>query len=202
MPYFSVITLFAIFIAYLFGSISSAVVVCKIMRLPDPRTQGSQNPGATNVLRIGGKKAAIITLLGDVLKGVIPVLIAKWLGFDQISLSCITFAAFLGHLYPIFFGFHGGKGVATAFGCIVALVWPAGTLLALTWLAIAIIFGYSSLAALVAALLAPFLVGYFSNLVFGLTIGLMSLLLIYRHRKNIYNLFSGKESKINFRKSA
>lgn len=195
------ITGLAVIIAYLFGSISSAIVVCKMMHLPDPRTQGSGNPGTTNVLRIGGKKAAIMTLLGDVLKGVIPVLAAKWYGFDVISLSLITFAAFFGHLYPIFFKFHGGKGVATAFGCILALVWQAGLLLAATWLSIAFIFRYSSLAALVAALVAPFLVGYFSNMIFASTIGLMSLFLIYRHRKNIRNLFAGKEDKIGKKKS-
>lgn len=105
-------TLIAIIIAYLFGSISAAIVTCKVMRLPDPRSQGSRNPGATNVLRIGGKKAAIFTLLGDMLKGFIPVLLAKWYGFDNLSLSLITLAAFLGHLFPIFFRFEGGKGVA------------------------------------------------------------------------------------------
>ena len=136
-------TIIAILGAYLIGSISSAIVVSKLMGLPDPRTSGSGNPGATNVLRLGGKKAAIFTLIGDILKAVIPVLAAKWYGFDSLSLSLITFAAFLGHLYPIYFGFKGGKGVATAFGCLVALYWP--------WFSftkrivnLAIIFRYSS----------------------------------------------------------
>src|ERR1700722_7147497 len=133
-------TSIAIIIAYLFGSISSAIVTCKLMGLPDPRTQGSGNPGATNVLRIGGKKAAIITLVGDVLKGVIPVLAAKFYGFDTLSLSFITFAAFIGHLYPVFFKFEGGKGVATSFGCLIALAWPIGLSLMLTWILMAVIF--------------------------------------------------------------
>lgn len=189
-------TLIAIIIAYLFGSISSAIVVCKIMGLPDPRTEGSRNPGATNVLRIGGKKAAIITLIGDVLKGVIPVLAAKWYGFDTLSLSLITFAAFLGHLYPIFFGFQGGKGVATAFGCVITLAWPVGVALALTWFLVAILFRYSSLAALVAALLSPFYMWYLTNWDFTIMASLISVLLIYRHKENIRKLLAGKETKI------
>src|SRR5689334_17854922 len=143
----SIEIIIAFIIAYLIGSISTAIVTCKIMRLPDPRDQGSGNPGATNVLRFGGKKAAIITLMGDMLKGVIPVLAAKWFGFNTVGLSLVAFAAFLGHLYPIFFRFQGGKGVATAFGCFIALSWPLGLLLAATWLIIAILFRYSSLAA-------------------------------------------------------
>lgn len=198
MPQFD--TLIAVFIAYLFGSISTAIVTCKIMSLPDPRTQGSHNPGATNVLRIGGKKAALITLGGDVIKGVLPVLAAKLYGFDTLSLSLITFAVFLGHLYPVFFRFQGGKGVATAFGCIVTLVWPVGLMLALTWFLIAIIFRYSSLASLVASLLAPFYMWYFSNWNYTLMACAISILLIYRHRLNIGNLFAGKETKIGQKK--
>lgn len=189
-------TLIAIVIAYLFGSISSAIIVCKIMGLPDPRTEGSRNPGTTNVLRLGGKKAAVITLLGDVLKGVVPVLLAKWDGFDAFSLSLIAFAAFLGHLYPIFFSFKGGKGVATAFGCLLALAWPLGAALAVTWIIIAFVFRYSSLAALTAACLAPFYAVYFTDPSITIMTSVISLLLIMRHRQNIYNLFSGKESKI------
>lgn len=192
--------LIAILIAYFFGSISSAVVVCKFMGLPDPRSEGSRNPGATNVLRIGGKKAAIITLLGDVLKGVIPVFAAKLYGFDVVALSFITFAAFIGHLYPVFFGFHGGKGVATAFGCIITLAWPVGLALIATWLIIAIVFRYSSLAALVAALLAPFYTWYFTNLDYTVMACVISVLLIYRHQNNIRNLMAGKESKIGKKK--
>ncbi len=192
----SIDTIIAVIIAYLFGSISSAIVTCKLMGLPDPRTEGSRNPGATNVLRIGGKKAAIFTLVGDVLKGVIPVALAKWYGFDVLSLSLITFAAFLGHLYPIFFGFQGGKGVATAFGCIITLAWPVGLSLAITWFLVAIIFRYSSLAALIGSLLAPVYTWYFTNWDYTIMACFISLLLIYRHRENIRKLFSGKETKI------
>lgn len=190
-------TTIAIFISYLIGSVSSAIIVCKLMRLPDPRTEGSQNPGATNVLRIGGKKAAIITLLGDVLKGFLPVLLAKWYGFDAPALALIAIAAFLGHLFPIFFRFEGGKGVATAIGCLLALNWPSGLCWLLTWLMMAIIFRYSSLASLTASLLAPLYIWIFTgNLIWTTTILLMSLILIYRHRRNIAKLLKGEESKI------
>lgn len=167
------------------------------MGLPDPRTQGSRNPGATNVLRIGGKKAALITLLGDVLKGVIPVLFAKWYGFQGTALVLIAFGAFLGHLFPIFFRFEGGKGVATAIGCLLALSWPVGLCWIATWLVIAILFRYSSLASLIASLLAPVYIWYFTqNWIYVITIALMSLILIIRHRSNIAKLLAGKESKI------
>ena len=191
----------ATFIAYLFGSISSAIIVCKAARLPDPRTQGSRNPGATNVLRIGGKKAAIVTLLGDTLKGVIPVLLAKWYGLDELGLALVTFAAFFGHLYPIFFRFEGGKGVATAIGCILALNLPVGLCWMATWTIVALIFRYSSLASLTASILAPLYIWYFTgSYIYVMTIALMSLLLIYRHRGNITKLLAGTESKLGSRK--
>lgn len=191
------IIIFAIFAAYLIGSVSSAIIVCHLMRLPDPRTQGSRNPGATNVLRIGGKKAAIITLLGDTLKGILPVLIAKWLGFDATILVFIAFAAFLGHLFPIFFRFEGGKGVATAIGCLLALNWPTGLSWLATWGIIAFLFRYSSLASLTASLLAPLYIWFFThNLIWTITIALMSIILIIRHRSNIVKLVRGEESKI------
>lgn len=188
--------LVAIAIAYLFGSLSTAIIVCKIMQLPDPRSQGSGNPGATNVLRYGGKKVAIVTLLGDIAKCAIPVLLAKWVGLDEIGLALVAFAAFLGHLYPMFFHFKGGKGVAAALGCWLALAWPVGLLLVGTWICIAVITRYSSLAALITALIAPFYAWYFTNETFALMTGCMSLLLIYRHAKNIRNLYMGEESKI------
>jgi len=191
----------ATLIAYLFGSISSAIIVCKIMRLPDPRTQGSKNPGATNVLRIGGKGPALITLLGDMLKGVIPVLVAKWLGLPDITIAFVTFAAFIGHLFPLFFGFAGGKGVATALGCLLALSWPTGLTWIATWLLIAGLFRYSSLSALIASIFAPFYIWYFTHhFIYVITIALLSLILIYRHRSNIHNLIAGKESKIGKKK--
>jgi glycerol-3-phosphate acyltransferase PlsY len=201
MPH--LVSAIAIFFSYLIGSISSAIIVCRIMSLPDPRTQGSHNPGATNVLRIGGKKAAIITLLGDLLKGVIPVLLAKGLGFNTTVLALIAFAAFLGHLFPIFFRFEGGKGVATALGCLLALSLPTGLAWIGTWLLVAIIFRYSSLASLIASLLAPLYIWFFThNSIFVVTIAFMSMLLILRHRNNIAKLMRGEESKIGKRRSS
>ena len=189
--------LIATLIAYLFGSISSAVLVCKVMGLPDPRTQGSNNPGATNVLRLGGKKAAAITMLGDTLKGFIPVLAATLLQLDELTIALVMLAAFLGHLYPIFFRFQGGKGVATLIGCLLALNWPTGCAFLATWLIMAVIFRYSSLASLVAAALTPFYVWYFTDeTAFYLTTMFMSLILVIRHRANIQKLAMGMESKI------
>lgn len=193
----------AIYLAYLIGSISSAILVCRIMGLPDPRTQGSRNPGATNVLRLGGKKAAIITLLGDMLKGLLPVLVTKWLGFDSNALALIAFAAFLGHLFPIFFRFEGGKGVATALGCLLALSWPAGLCWLATWLLIAGVFRYSSLSSLIASLLAPVYLWLFTHeLNMTLAMAVMSLILIIRHRSNIAKLIAGQESRLGTKKSA
>jgi glycerol-3-phosphate acyltransferase PlsY len=193
----------ATYISYLIGSVSSAIIVCRAMGLPDPRTLGSRNPGATNVLRIGGKKAAIITLAGDMLKGVIPVLTARWLGFEANALALISFAAFLGHLFPIFFRFEGGKGVATALGCILALSFPAGLSWIATWGIVAMLFRYSSLASLMASLLAPVYIWYFTdNFLWAATTALMSLILIIRHRTNIAKLIRGEESKIGKKKAA
>lgn len=194
-------SIIAIVIAYLFGSISSAIIVCKAMRLPDPRSQGSRNPGATNVLRIGGKKAAAITLLGDTVKGIIPVLLAKWYGIPEDALAFVALAAFLGHLFPIFFGFEGGKGVATLLGCLLALTWPSALAWMGTWVIMAAIFRYSSLAALTASLLTPVYVWFFThNIVYVDVVLLMSLILIYRHQGNIRKLLSGQESKIGQKK--
>lgn len=185
----------AIGLAYLVGSISTAIVVCKIMQLPDPRMQGSKNPGATNVLRFGGKKAAILTLLGDTAKGVLPVLIGKLCGFSHDVLALVALAAFLGHLYPLYFGFKGGKGVATAFGTLLVLCWPIGLGVLITWLTVALTTRYSSLAALISVFAAPLLTQYFAP-EFNVVISLMSLFLLLRHHTNIQNLITGKESKI------
>ena len=183
--------------AYLMGSLSAAIIVCKLMGLPDPRTEGSQNPGATNVLRFGGKKAAAITLAGDALKGLIPVMIGYAFQQTTANLGIIGFAAFLGHLYPVFFSFRGGKGVATAFGAIVGISWMVGLAILATWLAMAKVFKISSLAALTAACLAPL---YFwlieSNLPLLATSIVMSVMLIFRHRSNIRNLLKGTEGTI------
>lgn len=182
--------------AYLCGSLSSAVLVCKFRGLPDPRTQGSQNPGATNVLRIGGKGPALLTLAGDVLKGFIPVLVAKYYGFDLLALAIVALSAFLGHLYPLFFRFKGGKGAATFLGTLTALSWPLGLSLIFTWIGIALTFRYSSLAALIMTLFAPFYAWHFIGTRPALIIGLMGILLIIRHRQNIGKLIAGKESRI------
>jgi len=137
-----------VFGGYLFGSISAAIVTCRLMGLPDPRSEGSRNPGTTNVLRLGGKKAALLTLVGDMLKGLLPVLIAGALTDKPAVLAATALAAFLGHLYPVFFGFTGGKGVATALGVVFGLDWRVGLATVATWLMMAFIFRYSSLAAL------------------------------------------------------
>lgn len=197
----TILNICAVILAYLFGSISSAILVCKLMRLPDPRTQGSRNPGATNVLRIGGKKAAIITLLGDVLKGLIPVLVIKYLGFPDYIIALATFAAFLGHLFPIFFKFEGGKGVATALGCIIALSLPTALCWGATWLLLAIIFRYSSLASLAASLLAPLYVWFFTqNIYYVIALTAIAIILTARHHTNIRKLWRGEESKIGAKK--
>jgi len=184
--------------AYLIGSISSAIIVCKLMRLPDPRSTGSGNPGATNVLRVGGKKAAAITLVGDMLKGLLPVLAAKLLHVSDLALAVVGFAAFIGHLFPVFFGLKGGKGVATMLGVMFGFHWAVGLATALTWLIIAKVFKISSLSALIATALAPFYILLImgSNKPLIIATAVMTLILFWRHRSNIQNLFSGKEGRI------
>ena len=184
--------------AYLLGSISSAILVCRIMGLPDPRSQGSNNPGATNVLRIGGKKAAVITLLGDSLKGLLPMLAAHLLGATPAILALTGMAAFLGHLYPIFFRFKGGKGVATALGVQFGLHWGIGLAVASIWLFIAKVVNISSLSALISMALAPLIVWVIwpdTELVVMQIV--MSSILFWRHRSNIQNLLQGAEGTIN-----
>ena len=183
--------------AYALGSVSSAIIVCRILDLPDPRKEGSKNPGATNVLRFGGKKAAAVTLIGDVLKGLIPVVVGSILGLEPLLLAAVGLAAFLGHLYPLFFGFQGGKGVATAFGVLIGFSWPVGLALAVTWLVAAKIVRISSLSALIAAVLAPIYVWWFTQTPVLLTAAcLISALLFWRHRSNIRRLLAGEESSI------
>ena len=144
-----------VLVAYLVGSIASAIVVCRVMGLPDPRTEGSGNPGATNVLRTAGKTPAALTLAGDVLKGVAPVLLAKGLGLSPAAVALAALAAFLGHLYPLYFGFRGGKGVATALGAVAALSWPVAAAMCALWLVVAAATRYASLASMIAAIGAP-----------------------------------------------
>lgn len=184
-------------IAYLLGSLSSAVIVSKGMGLPDPREQGSKNPGTTNVLRLGGKKAAIITLLGDAVKGLIPVLIAKMLGATHLIVGITGVAAFLGHLFPVFFQFKGGKGVATGLGVFLGFNWLLGGLVALTWIAMAAVFRISSLSALTAALLAPAYAWWLTGSI-ELTIaaGILGIILMVRHRGNIQRLLAGTEKRL------
>ncbi len=186
-----------ILFSYLIGSLSTAIIYCKIVGLPDPRSQGSGNPGATNVLRFGGKKVAIIVLLGDLLKGLIPVLLAKWLGLPTATIALVGAAAFLGHLYPVFFRFQGGKGVATALGVLLGISGWIGLLVLVTWLIVAFISRLSSLSALVAAGFAPLFVYLFApELEYILLALLLALLLVWRHRSNIQNIRNGTESKI------
>ena len=188
-----------IVIAYLVGSISSAILVCRLMGLPDPRTEGSGNPGATNVLRVGGKKAAAITLIGDMLKGLVPVLAANVLNVAPLTLALTGMAAFLGHLYPLFFGFRGGKGVATMLGVLFGFHELVGASTAGTWLLIAKGFKISSLAALIATLLAPLyvwlIIGPSPELI--ITTAVMTLILFWRHRSNIQRLLKGEEGLIS-----
>ena len=191
-----------IFASYLIGSLSSAIIVCKIMGLPDPRGEGSGNPGATNVLRFGGKKAAAITLAGDMLKGLIPVLIAKYMGISVEGIALVGLAAFLGHLYPVFFHFKGGKGVATMLGVMFGFSWWIGLATAGTWLFMAKIVKISSLSALVATALAPVYVWIWFNNIESITVTVvMTVILFWRHRSNIQNLVKGTEDSIGKDKS-
>ncbi len=182
---------------YLIGSISSAVLISRVMGLPDPRLEGSGNPGATNVLRLGNKAAAALTLVGDLLKGTLPVLFALHASGDQSVVAGAAAGAFLGHLFPVFFKFQGGKGVATALGVFLAVNPLMGLGLAVTWLATALVFRFSSLAALVAAASAPAWAWWTTQdpMYIALAIGLAGVL-IWRHRANIRRLINGEESRI------
>lgn len=188
--------------AYLLGSLSFAVIVTKLMGQADPRTYGSKNPGATNVLRSGNKTAAIITLLLDAAKGWVAVFFATQVGASDSVIAMVAVAVFLGHLYPLFFNFAGGKGVATALGVLLAINPLFGLATLATWAIIAFFFRYSSLAALVSAIFAPLTyVMWFGRDVIGLAVLAISLLLIYRHRQNIVNLMTGKESRLGQKKA-
>ena len=192
-------TALAVLGAYLLGSISFAIVVSRVMRLPDPRSYGSKNPGATNVLRTGKKVAAVATLLGDAGKGGLAVGIAS--SFTP-SLALVGLAAFVGHLFPVFHRFEGGKGVATAAGVLLALDWRIGLGTVVTWGAIALFFRYSSLAALIAALFAPFATLLVLGWQSAVVVGAMSLLLIWRHKANIARLVAGTEPRLGAKKAS
>lgn len=190
------ISIFAL-AGYLLGSISTAIITCKLMGLADPRTDGSKNPGTTNVLRLGGKKAAAITLTGDMLKGLIPALIATAMDMPHSVVAAAGLAAFLGHLFPVFYGFKGGKGVATLLGVLLGTNWLVGAATIGIWLAMAFTLKISSLSALTAALLAPVITYYTTgSALLTVTTSMMTALLFWRHRSNIANLLSGQEGKI------
>lgn len=196
--------------AYLLGSLSFAVIVSRVMGLSDPRTYGSKNPGATNVLRSGSKVAAIITLLFDAAKGWLPVVLVRWFGepygMEEGTVALVGLAAFLGHLWPVFFRFHGGKGVATALGVLLGISGWLGLSTLLTWIIIAFFFRYSSLASLVAAVFAPFFyvlfggVAWYMDARVGVAITVMAGLLAWRHKDNIKRLLQGKESRLGSKK--
>ncbi len=185
--------------AYLLGSVSSAIITCKIMKLPDPRTTGSKNPGATNVQRCGGNLAALFTLLGDIAKGFVPVMLAKIIHLPGYAVALAGLAAFFGHLFPIFFKFKGGKGVATTFGIVFALNVYLGLLATLTWLIIAFIWRISSLSALIMSLMLPVYSFLLGEKTYIPALTCLTVVLIISHRKNIKNLLHGTESKIRFK---
>jgi acyl phosphate:glycerol-3-phosphate acyltransferase len=200
----------AVIVAYLVGSLSFAVIVSRVMGLKDPRTFGSKNPGATNVLRSGSKAAAIVTLLLDALKGFLPVLAVKLygkpFGMEEGTIAMVGLAAFLGHLWPVFFHFKGGKGVATFIGVVFGINLVLGAATGLTWLIIAFFFRYSSLASLVAGVFAPvfYLLGdrvqWYADNRITFALFAMAMLLAYRHRENIARLLQGKESRLGAKK--
>ena len=191
------INILLIFSAYLLGSISAAIIVCKTLGLSDPRTGGSGNPGTTNVMRLYGKKAAFLTLVGDIFKGIIPVLLAKVIVNSEFIIAICGLAAFLGHIFPVYFKFEGGKGVATLIGILFATHWLLGVSYIITWILTALIFRYSSLAALIAALPIP-IYSYFivHNNQYTISFAVITIILFWRHKPNIYNLLKGKEDKI------
>ncbi len=193
--------IFMILAAYALGSISSAVVVCKLRGLPDPRTQGSGNPGATNVLRIGGVSSAVMVLFFDMLKGALPAYTAFTMGIDAVFLGIIAVAACLGHIFPVFFGFKGGKGVATAFGAMAPIGDDLALCLMATWVVLVAITRYSSLAAIITAIAAPAYTHWLDDR-FTIPVAMLSTLIIIRHKDNILRLVKGEEPKVTDRKKA
>ena len=188
-------TLMMIFAAYILGSISSAIVICSLFGKGDPRNQGSGNPGATNVLRIAGPFAAVLVLVFDILKGTVSVYASFLLGVDAISIGAIAIAACLGHMNPVFFKFRGGKGVATALGCLISMGFNLAGLLLGSWILVVIVTGYSSLAAIITVVLAPIYTLFFRPEYLYAVI-MLSILIIWQHRDNIRRLLRGEESKI------
>lgn len=187
--------------SYLLGSVSSAILVCRLFGFPDPRSTGSHNPGATNVLRVGNKAAALLTLAGDVIKGIIPVWAARQAGAPESIAAFCGFCAFLGHLYPVYFDFRGGKGVATALGVLVTLHWPSTLIVAGVWLYLAFTFRISSLASIISFLLAPVVVLLMKPELFHPVL-VLSAMLLFRHRHNFVQLLKGQEQRIGARSLA
>lgn len=185
--------------AYLCGSLSSAIIVCKLLGLPDPRIEGSGNPGTANVLRIAGKKAAALVLLGDALKGFIPVVVARIFNVDGLALGLVAIAAVIGHIYPIFFKFKGGKGVATFLGTTFALSPIVGIAFILTWLIVAFLSHYASLASLISSILSIIYILIFSKFAYLIPVVAIIALIIWKHRGNIQRLLAGTESKISLK---
>ena len=183
-------------IAYLCGSINSAIITCFFLGLPSPRSVGSGNPGATNVLRVGGKLAALITLTGDALKGFIPVIIAHFIGLNHTEVAYIALAGVLGHIFPLFFAFKGGKGVATLIGVMFGFDWPIGLIFIGLWLIFALVTGYSSLSALIASVIAAVSVIFMVSFASAMPFLIIAAFVILRHRQNIVKLLNGTESKI------
>ena len=191
--------LMMVLVAYLVGSISSAIIVSKLMQLPDPRSSGSGNPGATNVLRVGGKRAGAITLLGDLLKGLIPVIIARVLGFSEAVVAMTALAAFVGHLFPVYFGFKGGKGVATGLGVLLGLSPALAGIVLGIWLLILALFRYSSLAALTAVVLGLVYAWDEIPADYYIVYVIITIAILWRHRANIVRLLNGTEMKVGQR---
>lgn len=186
-------------LGYLSGSLASAIIVCRVMKLPDPRRHGSGNPGATNVLRLGGKNAAALTLAGDVLKGAIPVLLAHLLSDSPAIQAATAVATVVGHMYPVFFLFQGGKGMATAFGAIAALVYPVALCMGAIWIATAMATRYASAASMAAAVAAPvFALVFIQVPAYVVALTIIAALLVVRHRANIQRLRQGVENEIHF----
>ena len=189
--------LLIILFAYLVGSVSSGIIVSQIFNLPDPRTIGSKNPGATNVMRSGNKKAAIFTLLGDLLKAILVLAIAEYLGFNDLIIVCVALAVLIGHIYPIFYKFRGGKGVATAIGILIALNFKLALIVASIWLLVFGIWRYSSLAAIVAAISAPIIAIFIlrDQSLYCIAFSFITIIILFKHQANIRKLLSGTELK-------
>ena len=189
--------LLIILFAYLVGSVSSGIIVSQIFNLPDPRTIGSKNPGASNVMRSGKKKAAIFTLLGDLLKATLVLTLAEYLGFNDLIIVCVALAVLIGHIYPIFYKFQGGKGVATAIGILIALNFKLALIVASIWLLVFGIWRYSSLAAIVAAISAPIIAIFIlrDQSLYCFAFSFITIIILFKHQANIRKLLSGTELK-------